>query len=240
MYHSIDYNPVFFTVRPKEFQKQMSYLSEKKYNVISLKKLFECLTLKNIPPKTVVLTFDDGYEDNYFNAFPILKKYNFPATIFLATAFIGKKIPNSAEIPLNALNWDQIKEMHNSGLIDFEPHTVHHPRLPLIPLEEAEKEILESKTIIEEKLNKKCKFFAYPHGSYNSQIQEILKKNNFWAALILGEGLVSPKDDPFCLKRVSIDSTTNFIQFKAKLNFSIEFFNFFKKFLKSVTYERYF
>lgn len=224
MYHSVDYNPVFFTVKPEEFQRQMNYLYEKKYNVVSLNQLLKYLQAKNIPPKTIVLTFDDGYEDNYFNVFPILKKYNFPAIIFLTTGFIGKEIPNSAGIPLRALNWYQIREMHNSGLIDFQPHTMSHPKLTKISLENAKKEILESKKIIEEKLNKECHFFSYPHGNFNEEIKEILRKNDFWAAVTIKEGLVSLNDDFLVLKRNSVDSTTNMLQFKGKISFSIEIF----------------
>ena len=74
MYHSIDYNKVFFTVKPENFRKQMDYLYRKKYNVIPLLELVDFLkNKKEIPSKTVVLTFDDGYEDNYFNAFPVFK-----------------------------------------------------------------------------------------------------------------------------------------------------------------------
>jgi len=225
MYHSVSYNKVFFTVKPENFRRQMDYLYQNKYNVISLSELINFLkNKKEIPQKTVVLTFDDGYEDNYFNVFPILKGYNFPATIFLATGFIEKEIPNSAKIPLKTLDWRQIKEMHNSGLINFKPHTVNHPKLTQISLEEAKKEILDSKRIIEEKLNKKCKFFAYPYGKYNQEIIKILKENGFEGAVTIKEGLVSAEDDLFSLKRNSINSQTTFSQFKGKLNLSVDIF----------------
>lgn len=233
MYHSIDYNPVFFTMRPEGFQKQMNYLFKKNYNVVALNKLIEYIKNKNIPPKTVVLTFDDGYEDNYFNAFPVLKKYNFPATIFLATGFVGKKkISKSKGISFQMLNWQQIKEMHNSGLIDFEPHTMSHPKLNQIPLKKAKKEILESKEIIEQNLDKKCRFFAYPYGKYNQEIKESLKKNKFWAAVAIKEGLVLSHDDLFNLKRNSVDSLVSFIQFKGKLNYSVILFHLLKTIFK--------
>jgi peptidoglycan/xylan/chitin deacetylase (PgdA/CDA1 family) len=224
MYHSIGHNPVSFTVRPEEFQKQMDYLLKENYNVISLDELIISLKKKEISQKAVVLTFDDGFEDNYFNAFPVLKKYNFPATIFLSTGFIEKEIPNSAKIPLKILDWRQIKEMYNSGLVDFEPHTVNHPKLTQISLEEAKKEILDSKRIIEEKLNKKCKFFAYPYGRYTQEIIKILKESGFEGAVTIKEGLVSAGDDLFSLKRNSINSLTTLSQFKGKLNLSVDIF----------------
>jgi peptidoglycan/xylan/chitin deacetylase (PgdA/CDA1 family) len=232
MYHSIGDNKVFFTVKPKEFEKQMDYLYRKKYNVVSLKKLIKYLEQDSIPNKTIVITFDDGCQDIFLNAFDVLEKYNFPATIFLTTVFIGKEVSNSEGIPIKELNWIQIKEMHNSGLIDIEPHTVNHPKLIKISFQKARQEILDSKSIIEEKLNKKCDFFSYPYGRYNLQIEKFLKGNNFLGAFTVGQGLVFKKDNLFQIKRNSIDSFVNFCQFKGKLNYSVVLFNYFKSFLK--------
>ena len=114
--------------------------------------------------------------------------------------------------------------MHNSGLVDFEPHTVSHLKLHRLSLEEAKKEILNSKRTIEEKLNKKCKFFAYPYGKYNLEIIKILKENNFEGAVTLKEGLVSCNDSLFALKRNSIDSSVSFAQFKGKVSLSVKIF----------------
>jgi len=209
MYHSIDDNNVFFTVKIEDFKKQMQYLKDNNYSIIKFSELVDILESdKELPKKTVVLTFDDGFEDNYTNAFPILKKYNFPATIFLITGFINKEMNNSQNIPLKILNWEQIKEMHNSDLIDFQPHTVNHKEI-------TESEIIESKKEIEEKLNKKCYFFAYPRGEYGDEIIEILKRNGFKAARTIENGKVNKEDDLFKLKRISVNSTTSFIQLKA-------------------------
>lgn len=219
MYHSIDYNKIFFTVKPEDFKTQMDWLYQKKYNVISLSKLVDIVKLKEkIPPKTLVLTFDDGFKDNYFNAFPILKKYNFPATIFLTTDFIGGEQKNeSTGILFKTLDWSQTKEMHNSGLIDFEPHTGSHLELTKIPLNEAEKEILSSRRIIEEALGKTCYFFAYPRGKYNKEIINILKENNFLAALTVDPGRVKQNSELLKLPRMSIDSLTGRFQFLHKI-----------------------
>lgn len=211
MYHSVDNNEIFFTVKPKIFARQMAYLKKRNYRVISLEKLVNYLESgEKIPQKTVVLTFDDGYQDNYFNAFPILKKHNFPATIFLTTGSVGKKMNNAQNIPLKILNWQEIDEMHRSGLIDFQPHTVNHQ-------ESNKQEIIDSKKEIEKKLNKKCKFFAYPRGLYNDEIIDILKNNRFKAARTLENGKVNQGDNLFKLKRISVNSTTSFIQFRANL-----------------------
>ena len=209
MYHSVAHNNVFFTIKLKTFEKQMKYLKDKDYNVIKLSDLISFLgSNKELPKKTVVLTFDDGFEDNYTNVFPVLKKYNFPAAIFLITGLINKEMNNSQNIPLKILNWEQIQEMHQSGLIDFQPHTVNHQEIN-------EEEIINSKKDIEERLNKKCEYFAYPRGVYNDEVIEILKNNGFKASRTVENGKVNKDDDLFKLKRVSVNSTTSLIQFKA-------------------------
>jgi len=218
MYHSVGNNRIYFNVEPKSFARQMKYLKDNNYQVISLAKLVELMKSdKPLPKKTVVLTFDDGYHDNYVNAWPILKKYNFPATIFLATGFIGREIKSSEGISLKILDWPEIKKMHQSELIDFEPHTHNHIKLDRIDLNKAELEIIKSKKIIEEELNKKCCFFAYPKGRYNNRIIEILKNNNFKAARTVENGYTYKKDDLFRLKKITVRSVTSLINFKLTL-----------------------
>lgn len=231
MYHSVGNNGVFFTVDASEFQKQMDYLSENGYSVISLSELIKDLNNgTKVPKKCAVLTFDDGYQDNYENAFPILRKHGFPATIFVATGFIGKTMNNSYNEPLPMLTWDQIKEMHGSGIIEFEPHTASHKKLPGLSREEAVWEVGESKRRIEEQLKKKCRVFAYPYGSYEKRIQNILGNQGFCGAVTTSEGLVSRKKRQlFALPRNSIDSSVNLVGFRAKLSNSIVVYNLSKR-----------
>jgi len=207
MYHSVAENTKFFTVNLADFEWQMSYLHKNNYNILSLKQLIELMKTKyKIPQKTLVITFDDGYEDNYTTAFPILKKHNFPATIFLTTGRLGSD---------NYMNWDEIREMHNSGLIDFEPHTMNHPKLSQISTEVAEREMKESKLEIESKLSKKCEFFAYPFGNYDEKSLKI-SQNLFKATLSVKRGFVGQSDNVYELKRNSIDSLTTPLLFKLK------------------------
>src|SRR5690606_33830606 len=127
---------------------------------------------ENMPNKVVVITFDDGYEDNLKNAVPILEKYGFMATVFLTTGWIGDKNHLTKHgNKLSMLDWDQIKEIHTTGLIDFQPHTVSHPRLSKIDPNQAKKEMIDSKKEIEDRLDKKCWAFAYPYGDFNKEIE---------------------------------------------------------------------
>jgi len=219
MYHSVAYNKIFFTVKPENFKKQMAYLSVKGYSVIPLAKLVEIIRNKEqITPKTVVLTFDDSFEDNYFNVFPVLKEYHFPATIFIATDFIGKEQRNeSTGFLFKTLSWPQIKEMHESGLIDFEPHGCSHQELPKMSLENVQKEVLDSCKVIEEGLNKRCYFFAYPRGKYNKEVIGILQENGFRAALTVDFGKAQDGNGLYRLPRQSVDSVTGWLQFLHKI-----------------------
>ncbi|TSD02432.1 MAG: polysaccharide deacetylase [Parcubacteria group bacterium Athens0714_24] len=221
LYHSIDRNDVYLTIRPEIFEKQMCYLKENKYLVISLKELVENIkTKKEIQPKTVILTFDDGFLSHYEKVWPILKKNNFPATFFISTGLVGSKINNSQNMPQPTANWEQIIEISQSSLIDIEPHSVNHYELDKLSLAEAENEIVESKNEIERRTGKKCLFFAPPRGKYNKETLNLLKKNNFEAMVIVKEGLVRTNDDLFFLKRKTINSScSNHIQFRAKLVF---------------------
>ncbi len=220
-YHSVSDNKVVFTVKPENFNRQMAYLKENNFNVISADVFLKYLKTGNFPAKTVLLTFDDGFCDTHLNVFPILKKYGFPAVIFLTTGFINKQIPNSMNMPLPALNWEQIEEMHNSGLIDFEPHTVFHPRLSQLGAAEAEKEIAESKRIIEEKLHKFCRIFAYPFGQYDSALQKIVQELGFEASFTVDRGWALPADNYFALRRFTVHFLTSFAQFKGQLSGSV-------------------
>ncbi|MFC1701028.1 polysaccharide deacetylase family protein [Patescibacteria group bacterium] len=218
MYHSISNNNVFFTVRPKIFARQMQFLKEKGYIVISLSELVGILSSnKPLLKKTVVLTFDDGYEDNYYNVLSILEKYGFPATIFISPRLVGCYLKNSQESALKVLDWQDMYKMSQTGFIDFQPHGLTHQKLDKLCINELQHEIKKSKKILEKRLKKICWFFTYPHGRYNKRTIQVLNENNFKAALTVNKGFVKKGDNLYALNRNSINSTVSFIQFKAKL-----------------------
>jgi len=226
MYHSIspgiDY---FMNVEPKEFEQQMKYLADSKRPVISLSELVRRLRNKEPLGSSLVLTFDDGYRDNYEIAFPILKRHNFPATIFVTTGLIGK----SDKRALPRLSVEQLKEMESSSLIDIEPHTVSHPKLATLNAADAKKEIDDAKKIIEELLGKKAAHFAYPYGSYAPETERIVRECGFESATSVREGTVGADSDLLHLSRVSIDSSTTFAQFRGKLSRGVDVYQWTKR-----------
>lgn len=220
MYHSVGDNNNLFTVKSADFEKQMAYLSENKFNVIPLASLFDLLaSQKTIPPKTVVITFDDGYEDNYSVALSVLKKYNLHASVFMITGIInGERTPRGGT-NIKMLSSDQIKQMKNSGLVDFYPHTNSHPKLTDINQEAMINEISVSRSVLEREFGCQANIFAYPYGKYNEVVIKELKRQNFRGAVTVNVGRIKNTANLFLLKRNSIDSKINLFMFKGIIHF---------------------
>jgi peptidoglycan/xylan/chitin deacetylase (PgdA/CDA1 family) len=199
-------NPRLRPTKIADFEKQMQYLS-KMCNPISLEKIAQHIQNgTSLPPKAVAVTFDDGYEDNYEYAYPILKKYNIPATFFLTTSFIGTgKIPGwdqgyyKAENTL-MLSWEQVRQMSGDGF-SFGSHTLTHPFLTRIPRKQAQKEIYLSKDIIEQRTGIPVTTFSYPSGKFDSDIKEMVKEAGYSAAVSTIPGYNRAHSDVHTLKR---------------------------------------
>lgn len=164
MYHSINDQPIGvadLSVRVKDFEAQMKYLADNGYTVIG----FDQLKNGGQYEKPIILTFDDGYEDNYTNAYPVLKKYHLKATFFIISDAINSP---------GYLTEEEIHEM--SGLVSFQSHTVDHPHLSELGEADTEKEFSASKEAIEKITNKKVDVVAYPYGDYNKLTTETAAK----------------------------------------------------------------
>lgn len=236
MYHSI--NPHHrWLIHPDKFEQQIKFLTSN-YRVIPLKDFF------NYKENSITITFDDGYEDNFYYALPILKKYNCPATFLIFTGFITEET-KEINIPKNwnphqrlkPLTPEQIKEMQKEGM-DFGCHSHTHPILSKIPLEEAKREIQKSKITLKDILKEEVKIFAYPYGqinTFNNYAISILKEEGFQLACstILGDN--TKNTNPFILRRIGIDTEDTFADFKSKIegnwNF-LKWLHYLKSFLR--------
>ncbi len=265
------------SARPEMFAQQMEYLS-RWFNVVSLTDISRWLQGEiKLPDYPALITFDDGYLDNYTLAYPILRQYNFPAVIFLTSGHIDtdkpfywdltaysifhttkdhilfpdntekswgtteqklsvvnawvealKKLPNSEKqkwveelpgrlavnVPKNyfknlMMNWDQIREMHKNG-IEFGGHTISHPILSRITIDQARTEIVGSKAEIEQEIGNQIIGFAYPNGSkydLNTEIEQLVSEAGYKTAFTLSNGpttLKEVKNNPFTIRRIFI------------------------------------
>lgn len=262
-------------VTPASFRKQVKFLKNK-FKIISLDVLIERLKNGDDVSGCCVLTFDDGWLDNYTNAFPILKEYQVPATVFLATDFIGtqrwfwpeevsfslawlyQNKMDSSKLPgilqklfdksqfyssglicdaidrfINELkqyeprqrkqvvsalkdvcpvkknerllmNWDEVQEMTDSGLISFGAHTASHALLDQLLVENARFEIEKSKEDIEKRVKKQVNLFAFPNGNYNKKVLSILRDIQFDAAVTTRRGYINMSSHLLELPRISI------------------------------------
>ena len=158
MYHSIDESGSVISVSPSKFKDHMRALRRQGFQTISLSKVVECIHAgRKFPEKSVAITFDDGFKNNYSVAFPILKELDFMATIFLVSGQCGKINQwdrQTKNIPrLDLLSWDEIIEMADNG-IEFGAHTVNHADLSNLSFNKAAEEITRSKSKIQERLKK--------------------------------------------------------------------------------------
>lgn len=149
---------------------------------------------EELPENPIIITFDDGYEDNYTNMMPMINAMGMKATMFMATNYIGKE---------NYVSWQQLKEMQNNN-IEIGSHTANH--LPLTEVENLDNEIKLSKLLMEWNGLKTIYFFSYPNGVYTKESIQCLKDNNYLAAVTGDAGYNTFKTDKYLLQRTNVSN----------------------------------
>ncbi len=179
MYHDITASKdVSWDVTPEELEKHFQSLQEGGYTPITMDLMVSHLrTGTQLPEKPVLLTFDDNYVGQYKYAFPLLKKYNYPAVWSVHTRFVG----TGGQKP--KATWDQLREMHKSGLITIASHTVNHLNMTNLKDAEIEKEVTESKKVLEKELGITIDYFTYPEGDFTERAKDKIKNAGYKAAL---------------------------------------------------------
>ncbi len=219
MYHSIDHNDKVtkLSVSPESFARQMEFLRKNKYNIIPLEEAIPYIKRKALPPqKTIAITFDDGYYNNYHDAYPVLKKHNIPATMFIIVNRVGDP---------GFVNWEEVKEMSDSGVITIGSHTRTHFWLLNSDDRFLQKEIVDSKKILEEKLGKKVNLFCYPMGAFDAKSKKAVEDAGYTCAVSTNPA--SAPTDLYAIKRVKISrSADNLFIFWAE---TAKFYTWFKR-----------
>ncbi len=219
MYHSIGENDAFGTVSTNAFSKQMEYIRKNKLRVVPLSYIVRSLKMKKDIRGLVAITFDDGYQDFYTSALPVIKENKIIATLFVITGVTNFTTSDSHTFPI--LNKNQLGQIANSGLVELCSHTSTHPNLISLDKDELRKEI-------EDSYHTLCsiatppRILAYPRGKYDQESISVLRSLGWDGAVTVREGYASESSNLFELPRISIDSKTSFRYFKAIVNYRLD------------------
>lgn len=191
------------TVTPQEFERQMDMLQAAGFKTISPAMLVAYMRQEPVilPEKPILITFDDGYEDNYTNAFPILKQHDFSAVIFM----VGENVDRDKR-----LSSKQMREMSAYG-IAFGGHSLTHRDLTSLSGRELQQEVKNIKRNLKKVTAKTSELFSYPYGYFNLSTWEVTASAGYQAAFTVLPGLNTPdRDNIYLLRRIPIYSTTDF------------------------------
>lgn len=205
-YHAIQDAPGPVFTPPAVFESHLAALREAGYSTVRASDVIAWLRGEaNLPERSVVLTFDDGYESLYAEAWPRLRAHGFTGMVFVIADYCGKsnRWPgHHASIPTAPLlSWDQIGEMAASGDWELGAHTRSHPVLTQLSAGQAEDEIAGSKQLIAQHTGAQARVFAYPYGAYNSGVEAVVKRH-FEAAATVRLGFIRRQSDPYRLARI--------------------------------------
>lgn len=243
MYHKVSNLPrerqvPYCNVPISSFEAQMKYLAESRFDVLPLEALGAWLKggKRAGNRKKVVITFDDGFQDNYLYAYPILKKYRLPAAFFVIVDYIGRNkvfdhlrwdAPSLADRQKHPshwlpMTWEMLNEMMRNGM-SIGSHTMSHRSLSKLTPAEIRHETVQSKKILEERLQAEISLFSYPFGSpvygdFNAATEAALKEAGYTLACTTGWGANRKGGSPYRLKRIPVYDHDTLFDFKCKVH----------------------
>jgi peptidoglycan/xylan/chitin deacetylase (PgdA/CDA1 family) len=209
MYHSISQvaSRRFrrFAVSPEHFEEHLRLIRESGFVCVTVSALVEMLRrpYARLPAPCIALTFDDGLEDFFTSALPLLVKYAMVGTLYVVTGYVGERaqwLADSGEGERRMLSWSQIAAVSRAG-IEIGAHTVTHPALDTIPVGHARAEICNSKHELEDRIGRQVRSFAYPFGFYDRAVRELVEEAGFESACAVRYATSSRQDDRFALPR---------------------------------------
>ncbi|ROQ92097.1 polysaccharide deacetylase family protein [Desulfosoma caldarium] len=191
----------------RRFAGQMAYLARFGYTVLSMDQVLACLRGEaEIPPRAVALTFDDGYENFYEYAFPVLKRYGFPAMVYLISGFLGRRASwfamDGRDTP-PLMSAERLRQLHREG-IDFGSHSVTHVRLANEKTQRIREEVTRSKHKLEDVLGVPIMHFCYPYGSHDRRVVEAVAEAGYQSATTCVRAPATIADDPLTLPRKAV------------------------------------
>lgn len=198
-----------YTVPVADFAEQLDYLQAEGYTTITMQDFMRAKKGKQeLPAKPVVLTFDDGYEDNYTTLLPMLEERHMTAVVYMVTNSIGRK---------DYLSWNQLRDMQARG-IEIGSHTANHQPLTSLDREKQAEEMKLSKLLMEWNGLKTIYSFSYPNGAYDEGMPDLLRENEYLNAVTGDGGLNTLKTNPYLLQRTNIPHLRlGLLEFKLRL-----------------------
>jgi peptidoglycan/xylan/chitin deacetylase (PgdA/CDA1 family) len=207
-------------VQSSQFAGHLRLIKALKRTPITLAELREgFLAKKPLPPKALVITFDDGYKSFFTLGLPHLEKHSFSATVFLVSACVGRRNEwdmKIGDVEEELMSRDEVLSAQ-AKRIEFGSHTVNHANLSLIDRDQAVMEIGQSKSDLESWLGKPVDFFCYPYGGQNPEVRELVKCAGYKGATSVVKGVNVPETDPFGWGRINVRATTSNFQLALKL-----------------------
>ena len=204
-------------ISKERFTEQMRYLSQSGYRGMTLRDAAAVWAEKGCLSRAVVVTFDDGYKNFYESAFPILCRYGFPATVFAVTGKVGDTSRWDLESAEELMNWGELRDLQQSGT-EIGSHTVTHPRLTQIPVDDAKREIENSRDALEQELGSAVSSFAYPYGDWSDAVARLAQQARYRLACSTARGNLHRPGDLYHLKRVPVDEFTGLRRFRHRLS----------------------
>ena len=218
MYHEVN-RPAqawsHLSVSPAAFKEQLSYLRDNGYSTLTGGALASLLIGgAPVPPRTVVLTFDDGFEDFHRYAMPALVEHGFTATVFVTTGWVqDADFGSDVRRPAHMLSWSQVAEAATAGM-EVGAHSCEHPQLDQIPASRLRDELYASKAALEDKLQIPVPGLAYPYGYSNPLVREMSRKADYSYGYAVRNMLTNPGSDVFRLPRLTVHQSTRLPEFR--------------------------
>jgi len=224
MYHRVVEDPPLGSrhgiwVTARQFESQLRSLKERGFSAITLREYRSCMRGDaSWPRKPILLTFDDGYEDNYTVAFPLLQRYNCSAVVFLVADFSQRtNFWDNDEPVAPLLSCRQIQEMERGG-VEFGSHTLTHPHLSRVSSKEVFEEMASSKKAVEDLTGREVLSMAYPYGDVNGDVKTILKETGYGFGVATDSGPLSLPEDLSEIRRIQVFPGTDRFGFWRKTN----------------------
>jgi peptidoglycan/xylan/chitin deacetylase (PgdA/CDA1 family) len=224
MYHQVTPQPLDclrkYTVTVRSFAAQMAWLALRKYTAITLDQLIEHRAGHGVlPPRPIVITFDDGFQDVFEYALPVLRQLHFTATFYLVVGLVGKRshwllAQHDVELPL--MDWQSALQLERAGF-QCAAHTMSHPHLAELPPHVCRQELSESRHLLEQQLGHPVRHLAYPYGSFNRQVRSIAAELGYRTACSVRIGRSPAYDDPLALHRIPVSGHDTLLDFVVRL-----------------------